>query len=130
MPAVHVTPIPREEEADTPTAAIQSGPDADRPRAPADIPDNDNPDDAGQGAAGQENHPKAEATPVDAPDADASDAGDSDGEAAVPATDDTSTQSIAVVKPDSAVKPGSAVEPGSDDNSSTAAGPVVDSASR
>ncbi|WP_018773861.1 phosphotransferase [Arthrobacter sp. 131MFCol6.1] len=65
-----------------------------------------------------------------APDSDAGAAGatgtasESDAEAGVPAGGDTSTQSIAVVQPDSVA------EPGAGDNTSTAAITVVDSASR
>ena len=145
MPAVHVTPIPRETAVDVPVvadasaaAAAAPGPDAGADSgSPAGIAA-----DAGQGAAGQEDAPEPATAPADALDSDAGAARDSDAKAAVPAASDTSTQSIAVVQPDPTVQPGAAVQPApavqqdsaleseSGDGKSTSAGTVVDSTSR
>ncbi len=102
VPAVHVTPIPAETEADTPTASDAS---------------------------------EADVTQEEAPDSGAENAGKNDAEASVPAAE-TSTQSIAVVQPNSTVQPDPPVQPdsaretGPGDNTSTAAITVVDTTSR
>jgi macrolide phosphotransferase len=180
VPAVHVTPIPREAEDGAPTAAAESaadtntaagadtdaaadaalggnadedsrsaigtsdaeeqsdgghtaspnntdGGDAAAPdgAAPVDSAHNGTkPGDASTANAPESVVSQAAVTQADAPDSDAGVAGEDDADAAVPAADDTSTQSIAVVQPDSAREPG----PG--DNTSTAAITVVDATSR
>jgi aminoglycoside phosphotransferase (APT) family kinase protein len=142
MPAVHVTPIPRETESDAP--AVLAQPVADTDTAEGSVADAE----PGAGSTGDitgaspasDATADADATKNDAPqavrpDADAGDAGERAGAEAPPA-DDTSTQSIAViqpdlpVQPDSAVQPNSTVQPDSDDNTSTAAITVVDTTSR
>ncbi|SDK76110.1 Phosphotransferase enzyme family protein [Arthrobacter sp. ok362] len=113
VPAVHVTPIPRETEADAPTAVAQ--PVADMGTAEDTPADADAEPDAGSTA--------------DIPEAsDAAEAGEN-AEAAVPAANDTSTQSIAITQPDSTVQPDSAAKPGSGENTSTTAITVVDTTS-
>lgn len=109
-PAVHVTPIPREAEADA-TESEATAAEETRP-------------DAAMVAADNSESKSADAA-EDAPQA-ASQAGaqDSDAEVAAPAVDDTSTQSIAVVRPVSATAPDSGEE------TSTAAITVVDTPTR
>ena len=184
VPAVHVTPIPREAEDDAPTAAAEpaadtnpaaaagadaaadadavavSGGKADEDsRSTTGTSDAEKQSDGGQtaspnntdggdaaapdgaahndsvhngtktGDASTANAPESVVTQADAPDSDAAGpdagvAGEDDTDAAVPAPGDTSTQSIAVVQPDSAGEPA----PG--DNTSTAAITVVDATSR
>ena len=144
MPAVHVTPIPRDTEADAPTAVAQPGADTataedtvanagSEPGAGAtgDIPGASHTSDA----AAEADVTKNDAPQAERPDADAGEAGEG-AKAAAPPADDTSTQSIAVIQPDSAaqlestVQPDSAAKPGSGDNTSTAAITVVDTTSR
>lgn len=145
-PAVHVTPIPRESETDEPTAVPQPAAEtaqhtdaskdtaadagaqpgtgeaagaAAQPGGSADI-SRDHDAQASEAGISQDDAPQSAAPDAGA----AGTASESDAEAGVPAGGDTSTQSIAVVQPDSAAEPGSA------DNTSTAAITVVDSASR
>jgi hypothetical protein len=148
MPAVHVTPIPRETESDAPAVLAQPVADTDTAEDPAGNTGADANAEPGAGSTGDitgaspasDATTDADATKNDAPqavrpDADAGDAGERAGAEAPPA-DDTSTQSIAViqpdlpVQPDSAVQPNSTVQPDSDDNTSTAAITVVDTTSR
>lgn len=116
-PAVHITPIPRETEADAPKAVAQPAADPDSDTTTAEDTVTVAGTDAGEDGQARE----------------------SGAEAAVPAADDTSTQAITVIEQDFAVQPkiavqpdsaGSDAEPGSGDNTSTAAITVVDSTSR
>lgn len=155
-PAVHVTPIPREAEADAPTAVVQPVADTETPEGTAadadagpvagsapSIPEAPrSPGSADASAADEADDTQDDAPQAGVPDSDAGEAGQSDAETAVPAAEDTSTQSIAVLQPDSTVQPNStvqpksavqaesAVEPGARDNTSTAAITVVDTTSR
>ena len=140
-PAVHVTPIPREADADAPKVVPLPGAETGTVAA-ADTVDSSDPSKSGapHAEAPQEDAPQAEAPDTGAGHAEGSDGQDS--EAAAPAADDTSTQSIAVVQPnsaaqpdsaatpDSAAQPDAAAEPGLGEDTSTPAITVVDSPSR
>lgn len=125
VPAVHVTPIPRETEDTAPKAAAQAVTAGDTDTASDTNADTDPGSDsnAQTGAEGGDDS----GAKAGAPAGDASETGDadrSDSGAGVSAADDTSTQSIGVVQQDSASRPGP------DDNTSTTAIPVVDTTSR
>ena len=138
VPAVQVTPIPRETEDDAPKAAAEPGAvagtaagagadaDAEAPAASGGDADEDagSPPETSAADVTQADGTQADVADSDAPGSEAGVAAEDDADAAVPAAEDTSTQSIAVVQPDSAGKPA----PG--DSTSTAAITVVDATSR